>query len=130
MLCLQSGKQHLLSFEGDEEEGEQLDLPAAAEEGGLPGAAVVVSSRDGQQQGRGMGHATAAKFKADARQAAAARFKFSPSHAGDQLLQAQQLRIGIVDEDDSLLKRKAPAELSQVHFGMAQVRPRVDPWSA
>lgn len=78
-----------------------------------------------------MGAATAAKFKAEARQAAAARFTFQPTSTNPAAAaaaagfgqSAQQQLGGLVDEDEYALRQQAPAAgLSQIHFGVAQVR--------
>ena len=118
--CMQANKQqHLLSFVEEQEDQAAATLPK--------------SDGTQHQPAGGMGQATAAKFRAEARQAAAARFVFHPSGgsvaaltgelaaAGNSQQQEQRQHPGLVDEDAAPLRLDAPAGLSQVHFGMAQV---------
>jgi len=117
----------LLSFE--EEEDQAPSAPAPAAEPGQHDAAGSTAAQQ-QQQGGGISQATTAKFKAEAKQATAARFTFRPSGSNVTTAmgllsptgaQQQQQRLGLVDEDETF-RVAAPAGLTQIHFGMAQAR--------
>jgi hypothetical protein len=129
-MFAQGRKQHLLSFEDEEADQPSHTTTAAADPAATAAAGAAHSSSAVQQQGGGISQATAAKFKAEAKQAAAAQFKFLPTgHLADgaqKQVDQQQSRLGIVD-DGAALKQQAPAGLSQIHFGMAQVGPQTPP---
>lgn len=117
----------MLSFEGSDVEEDTISVPQeppAAAGAGNPQHDSLLSKGEARS---GIGQATAAKFKAEARQAAAARFKFHPSSSSavevgsNQQQQQQQQGPGLIDEDSSALQQQAQPDLSQIHFGMAQV---------
>lgn len=123
---LQGHRQHLLSFEGSDVEEDTISLPQEPPPAAGAGNAQHDSLPPKGEARSGIGQATAAKFKAEARQAAAARFKFHPSSSsavelGSNQQQQQQQGPGLIDEDSSALQQQAQPDLSQIHFGMAQV---------